>query len=58
MYMNGVINGQEHRCLIDTGSQENLIPTSMVQGMKIEPVLQKLVAANGSEIELKGTDNA
>lgn len=54
MYISGTINGQEHNCLLDTGSDVNLMPASVAQDLTIETVSRKILAANGSDIPLKG----
>lgn len=54
IFITGKIVSKEYQCLIYTGSEVNLIPEGMARGMIIETTPQKLVAANGSEIELIG----
>lgn len=54
VYLTGVIDGRKHQCLIDTGSEINLIPARLTEGRNVEATPQRLIAANGSEIDLIG----
>jgi len=54
VYIRVRFNGTPRRCLLDTGSETCLIPTSMVKGCRILPTNQKISAANGTDIPLLG----
>lgn len=48
------INGQGCLSLLDTGSEVNLLPASMIDGLHLEATARKLFAANGSPIAVLG----
>lgn len=54
VYITCVTEGQVHHCLVDTGSDENLIPARLVQHRKLYPCSKRLLAANGSEMKVEG----
>src|SRR5678815_2918815 len=54
VYVRGTINGRSQLCLVDTGSEVSLIPSSTVQGLEIRPCNRYLMAANGSDIRVLG----
>jgi len=54
VYVKMRINGIMTSCLVDTGSDTTLIPTSFTKGCRILPTRQKISAANGTEIPLIG----
>ena len=47
-YLRLVVNGKPSRCLLDTGSDVTLLPTSVVTGLRMEPTTRRIRAANGS----------
>ena len=55
VYINIVIDGKCHLALVDTGCQLSLIPPSFVGDRQLQPSPQKLYAANGSPIHVRGT---
>lgn len=54
LYVRGRINNQDCLCLIDTGSEINLLPAFLVADRFLDKTKRKLYAANGSEIRVKG----
>lgn len=54
VYIKGLIDEKELKFLVDTGSEVNMLPVSMAEGLRIDPVPQMLRAANGSEITVVG----
>jgi hypothetical protein len=53
-YLTVLVDGKSFDCLLDTGCETSVIPPSMAFGSRLEPVTRKLLAANGSEIPVKG----
>ena len=53
-YLNVEIGGKKRRALIDTGSEITLVPCTVVNGVMLEPSDQKLQAANGTTIMVRG----
>ena len=49
-----VINGLplSELCLIDTGSEASLLPSSIVEELELRPCNRFIMAANGSDIRL------
>ena len=43
------------KCLLDTGCQKSILPSRIVQGMGLGPVIDELYAANGTRIATQGT---
>ena len=41
-------------CLLDTGCQKSVLPSKIVEGMKLEPATEELYAANGTKIATLG----
>ena len=54
IYIRGEINGRPQLCLIDTGSEVSLVPSSTVEGLNIRSCNRYLMAANGSDIRVLG----
>ena len=54
VYLTVVVKGRPFDCLLDTGCETSVIPLSMAADVCLEPVDRKLMAANGSEIPVKG----
>ena len=55
MYIKARICGRPRLCLIDSGSEVNLIPANFVGSCTITPTTRTLSAANGLPIDLSGT---
>jgi len=53
-YLEVVMEGETVLCLLDTGADGSLIPTSKVGSAVLRPTAQKLFAVNGTEISVKG----
>jgi transposase InsO family protein/predicted aspartyl protease len=53
-YLSVGVNGRQFDCLLDTGCETSVVPPSMAVGLQLEPVNRKLIAANGSEIPVRG----
>ena len=41
-------------CLIDTGSEVSIVPSSDVEGLELQPSTRVLLAVNGTSIRLLG----
>ena len=54
LYMRIRIEDNVYDCLIDTGSEVNLMPIKHVKGMKLQPSSRWLQAANGTTIGVLG----
>ena len=54
MYIKARICGRLRLCLIDSGSEVNLIPDSFIGGYEIKPTTRTLTVANGTNINLLG----
>src|SRR5678816_4184140 len=54
VYIRGEINGRPQLCLIDTGSEVSLVPSSTVDGLDLRSCNRFLMAANGSDIRVLG----
>jgi len=54
-YLRLVVNGKSSKCLLDTGSDVTLLPTSLVTGVNVEPTDRRIRAANGTRIKVNGT---
>jgi len=54
VYIQVIFNGTPRRCLLDTGSEASLIPSSMAKGCRILSTNQKNSTANGTDIPLIG----
>ena len=53
-YLKATVNGVDCSCLLDTGSEVTVIPSSVVEGCNLRPTQQTLRAANGSAIPVLG----
>ena len=53
-YLMAEVNGKMIHCLLDSGSEISLIPSSIVDRMKILPTSHNLRAANGTSIAILG----
>ena len=53
-YLHATVDGSEHDCLLDTGSEVSVLPAFLVRNDLIQPTTQKLRAANGTEIGVLG----
>ena len=49
-----IINGKQRDCLLDSGSEVSLVPTSWVNGLQLSEATTRLLAVNGTEIEASG----
>lgn len=54
LYIRAFINGRDLLCLLDTGSEANILPVRSSYGLNVRPTERKLFAVNGSPINLKG----
>ena len=54
-YIRLVVNGKSPKCLLDTGSDVTLLPTSVVAGLRVESTTRRIRAANGRGIKVIGT---
>jgi len=54
-YLHLVVNGKSSKCLLDTGSDVTLLPTSVVAGLRVESTTRRIRAANGTGIKVIGT---
>lgn len=54
-YLRLTINGKMTKCLLDTGSDVTLLPSTLVAGARIEPTDRRIRAANGTAIRVTGT---
>ena len=54
LYARMEVNGKSVDCLIDTGSEVNLMPAEMLDANEIQPTSRKLQAANGTRIGVLG----
>jgi len=54
VYLNAKILGRSRLCLLVSGSQVTLIPTSYIGKRKIQWTRRKIWTANGTEIPVKG----
>jgi len=54
VYIELTVGGKACRCLLDTGSEVTLIPTRFVDGLRIEPTIHRLLAANRTIIPISG----
>jgi len=54
VYIRVRFNGTPRRCLLDTGSEASLIPANMVKGCRVLSTIQKISAANGTDVRLLG----
>ena len=54
MYIKARICGRLRLCLIDSGSEVNLIPDNFVGGYEMKPTTRTLTVANGTPINLLG----
>lgn len=54
LYVHCRINGIDCLSLIDTGSEINLLPMSLTNQAQLSTTSQRLYAANGSEIKVRG----
>jgi predicted aspartyl protease len=52
-YLPVIVNGRHFDCLLDTGCETSVVPPFMAEGLSLEPVSRKLMAANGSGIPVK-----
>jgi len=50
-----VVNGKSSKCLLDTGSDVTLLPSSLTSGVELEPTARRIRAANGTAIKVIGT---
>lgn len=54
LYIRAFINGRNLLCLLETGSEANILPVRSSYGLNIRPTGRKLFAVNESPINLKG----
>ena len=54
VYIRGSINGRQQMCLIDTGYEVSLIPSTVVEGLALQSCSRFLMAANGTSINVLG----
>ena len=53
-YLRARIDGREQDCLLDTGSEISILPSSLVPREQLKPVSYTLRAVNGTKIEVLG----
>src|SRR6218665_234504 len=53
-YLELFLNGNPRRAIIDSGSQLSLVPENLISKRLIPPCKQKLVAVNGTEVNISG----
>ena len=53
-YLRARVDGREQDCLLDTGSQISVLPSSIVPKEYIRPADYTLKAVNGTKIEVLG----
>ena len=53
-YLRARVDGRECDCLLDTGSEVSILPSSLVPESQLKPIGYTLRAANGSEIAVLG----
>ena len=49
-----MVNGKSSKCLLDTGSDVTLLPSSLTSGVELEPTARRIRAANGTAIKVIG----
>ena len=54
VYLTMLLDGKPQNCLLDTGCDLSIVPTTLVVGKKLEPSELKMKAANGTEILVAG----
>ena len=54
-YLKLYINGKLRNCLLDTGSDVTLLPTSVASGVTLKSTTRKITAANGTPIKVFGS---
>ena len=54
VYIEGFLNGTKRKCLLDSGCQQSIIPSSHVRPKQLRPTDAEVFAANGSKIPLRG----
>ena len=54
VYLEAVVNGQLHACLLDSGSEVSILPSFVVESSQIRPANRTLMAANGTSIPVLG----
>src|SRR5688572_29418097 len=54
IYIRGTIHGRSQLCLVDTGSEVSLVPSSTVDGLELRSCNRFLMAANGTTIRVPG----
>ena len=53
-YLRARVDGREQDCLLDSGSEMSVLPSSLVHKSQLEPTSFTLKAANGTEIAVLG----
>ena len=53
-YLRARVDGREQDCLLDSGSEMSILPSSLVHKSQMEPTSYTLKAANGTEIAVLG----
>ncbi len=56
-YIEIMLNGSKHRCLLDTGCDFSLIPKKLIPTAILNPIALDVYAANGSPIKILGVTN-
>jgi hypothetical protein len=54
-YLKLSVEGRVVSCLLDTGSEVTLLPVELTANIAVTPSTQKLIAANGTEINVLGS---
>jgi len=54
VYIKALVNQVEHYCLLDTGCDLSVLPRDAVGYADVRPTQQRMVAANGTNLELVG----
>jgi len=53
VYLSAKIFGRTHFCLLDSGSEVTLIPTSLIGNREIQGTMRQTWAVNGSQFRLR-----
>src|SRR6218665_1921646 len=54
IFIRATINRHSRLCLIDTGSEVSILPSSDAEGLDLQPSTRVLLAANGTDIRVLG----
>jgi len=54
VYLKIRVNGHHVNCLLDSGCEQSIVNSHLIEGLQLEPVNQQLFAANGTAVPVKG----